>query len=429
MQLHNNLKSRKRQVPFWFIIFLFATILFLNNSMGIRPVLALDDASQRILDLRKQIEELTKQSEQYKNNITKSQKQADSLKRQIDILTNQVSNLEIQITITGKQIDATELDLDGTNAEIFKTVNNINDNEKVMAEIINSIYQRENQSLLATLLKNPRLSDFMNEYQQSQNINQKLTGLVVELKTEKALLEEQKQKLEEKKNELETLNQKRTSQKIALDGTKQSKSSLLTTTRGQEARYQQLLTEVEKKKEAFFDELKSLENDAIKSGAFIVHVTATSIPPKGTKIFQWPYEDYRITQGYGMTTYAKRGAYGGSPHNGVDIASGFGSPINPVTAGKILASGFNAGFGNWVAVLHDGGIVSVYAHMRASSGIVNSTPVNISDVIGYEGSTGNSTGSHLHLSIYRDFFTYINPKNAQLYFNYFDGSLNPIDYL
>ena len=94
-----------------------------------------------------------------------------------------------------------------------------------------------------------------------------------------------------------------------------------------------------------------------------------------------------------------------------------------------MIHGFNDGFGNWVAVRHGGGLVSVYAHMKAPSGLKNGTTVDLTSIIGYEGSTGNATGSHLHLSLYRDFFTYINDKNGQLYFNYFEGSINPMDYL
>ena len=132
-----------------------------------------------------------------------------------------------------------------------------------------------------------------------------------------------------------------------------------------------------------------------------------------------------------MTTYAKRGAYGGAIHNGIDLVSGFGSPIFAIGSGVVLASGNNAGFGNWVAIKHDagGGMVSVYGHMISPTPLRIGGAVTTDSIVGYEGNTGNSTGAHLHLSLYKDFFTYLNPKNNQLYFNYANGSVNPLDYL
>ncbi len=404
---------------------LFSIFFFLFSPTSF----ALDDTSQKILDLRKQIEELTKQAEQYKGTIAQKQKQADTLKKQIDILNNQILQLQTKITITDRQISSTKLEIGDLEGQIFDAGQKINKQKQEVGELISVLYEQDKLSLLAVLIKSSRLSDFADQAHQVQNLNNKLVGLLAELKTQKEDLEQDKQELDLKKTELESLNSKQISQKIALSGNKASKDTLLIQTKGQEAKYQQLLTEAEKKKAEFFSELQKFEAEAVKSGAFIVHVTADSVPPRGSKIFQWPYDDYYLTQGYGMTAYARRGAYGGAPHNGIDIVAGYGAPIRPVAGGAILASGFNNGFGNWVAVRHDRGLVTVYAHMSSPSGLVNGTPVATSSIIGYEGSTGNATGSHLHLSLYRDFFTYINDKNGQLYFNYFEGSLNPFDYL
>ncbi len=390
---------------------------------------ALDDTSQKILDLRKQIEELTKQADQYKGTIAQKQKQADTLKKQIDIINNQISQLQLRITITDRQLDSTKFEINDLEVQIYDAVEEINKKKQAIGELLSIAYERDKLSLLAILIKNPRLSDFTNQAQQAEILNSKLISLLSDLKIQRESLEKDKQQLDVKKSELEILNSKQINQKSVLSGSKTSKDNLLLQTRGQEAKYQQLLNEVEKKKNAFFVELQKFEAEAVKSGAFIVRITADKVPAKGTKIFKWPYDDYYITQGYGRTAYARRGAYVGSPHNGIDIAAGAGSAIGAIAGGAILTSGFNSGFGNWVAVRHDNNIVSVYAHMRSPSGIANGTVVNAGSIIGYEGSTGNSTGSHLHLSVYRDFFTYINDKNGQLYFNYFDGSLNPLDYL
>ena len=423
MLLHLNKKFNLGQAILFPLVLIFCFSFFLNNAF------ALDGTSQKILDLRKQIEELTKQAEQYKGTIAQKQKQADTLKKQIDILNGQIIQLQLRINITDRQVDTTKLEINSLEGEIFDTSEKISEQKRAIGELISLAYERDKLSLLAVLLKSQRLSDFTDQAHQAESLNNKLTSLLGELKTQKESLEGDRQSLDAKRVELETLNQKQINQKSVLSGSKTSKDNLLIQTKGQEAKYQQLLSEVEKKKAQFFNELQQFEAEALKSGAFIVHVKADSIPPKGTKIFQWPYDDYYLTQSYGMTSYARRGAYGGAPHNGVDIAAGAGSAIGPIGGGAILASGFNVGFGNWVAVRHDRNLVSVYAHMRSPSGLANGTPVKANSIIGHEGSTGNSTGSHLHLSLYRDFFTYINEKNGQLYFNYFDGSLNPIDYL
>lgn len=417
--------TRSSKINYFFIVFISVfCFLFLINETA-----AAEDLNQKILNLRKQIEDLTKQSEQYKKNIQKSQKDADTLTRQINIMNNEILSFQTQIAITEKKIETSKSEISVLETRIFDTQDRINDGKNTISQLIQLAYQRDRVSLTAILLKSPKLSDFANISQQEQNLNLRLNVLLTDLKQQKDELQNQKSDFEGKKRNLETLNEQNINQKNTVSESKNIKDKILIQTKGKEKEYQKLLSDVEAKEKAFFNELKKLEDEAVKSGAFIVHVTATSIPPKGTKIFKWPEDGYYITQGYGMTAYAKRGAYGGAPHNGIDIVSGYGSAIHAAADGAILASGINDGWGNWTAIRHNGELVTIYTHMRAPSGIANGTPVTISSIIGYEGNTGNATGSHLHFSVYRDFFTYINPKNGQLYFNYFDGSLNPLDYL
>lgn len=423
MQLHNNLKSKISQAIVLTLLLAVGFLLPAFNSFGI------DAVSQKILDLRKQIDALTLQAAQYKGTIAQKQKEAESLNKQITILNTQILQLQTQITLTGTQISKLGLEIEDTNNEIYSTTQKINRNEATIGELINSINERDHDTLLITLIKNQSLSAFMNQIQYADSLNEKLSSVLSNLKTEKEALQAENLKLTKQKVDSETLNKKRVVQKSSLDSAKSNKSSLLKATKGQEQRYQQLLSETEKKQAEFFKQLQQIEKNAVASGAAIIHVTATSVPPKGAKLFKYPLDEYRLTQGYGMTSYAKRGAYGGSPHNGVDIADVYGTAIHPIGHGWILASSYNVGFGNWIAIRHDNNMVSVYAHMTGPATVANGTEVSPDDTIGYEGSTGSSTGPHVHLSLYKDFFTYLNPKNNQLYFNYYDGSLNPLDYL
>ena len=282
---------------------------------------------------------------------------------------------------------------------------------------------------MTTLVKNENISDFFRQAQYAANLDAQLLQLVEELKGVKADLEDDQQAVESKQQELERLNQEQRSQRVSLGLSKTGKDRLLTETKGQEATYTERLKEVEQQEADFFAELLKLERTAIAGGRFLIHVKAASVPPKGTKLFRLPEDDPVTTQGYGMTKYARRGAYGGAPHNGVDLAAGYGSPIRAIGDGQVIASGLNDGWGNWVAIRHTNDMVSLYAHMSLPTAHAVGTMVKASDTIGYEGSTGKTTGPHVHLSLYRDFFTYVSDKNGQLYFNYFEGSVNPMDYI
>lgn len=235
--------------------------------------------------------------------------------------------------------------------------------------------------------------------------------------------------MQEKTATLEELKEQASARKQQLASVNNEKARVLKATKGQEAAYQKQLAHVETQKAGFFKELRELELKIISGGLYIVHITATSVPKKGTKLFAWPESGYRVTQSYGYTSYARKGAYGGAPHNGIDIAAGFGAEIKAIGAGLIVANGTNDGWGNWIAIQHANNMVSVYAHMSSLASSKVGVSVTQGQTIGYEGSTGNATGSHLHLSLYKDFFTYINEKKNQLYFNYFEGSLNPSDYM
>src|SRR3989338_6813167 len=330
-----------------------------------------EDINQKILDLRKQLEELQKKSDEYKKVVSGKQKEATSLQKEISVLTNQISRLETDVRITENKIGSTKLEIGALRDLIFARQEKIKRRQDTVGSLLKMMYQNDRETLLAILIKNDQLSDFLDQQKQADNLNKGLLAVITVLKNERQELEKNKTEMEAKKQDLENLNTSQKNKQVALSDTKSGKNNLLVKTKGQEVLYQKLLSETEKKEAEFFAELKNLENQALQSGAFIVHVTADSVPPRGSKIFKWPEEEYRLTQGYGFTAYAKRGAYGGAPHNGIDIASGAGSPIYSIGAGNILASGFNAGFGNWVAVRHDRGLVSVYGHMRSPSGLSN----------------------------------------------------------
>ena len=101
-------------------------------------------------------------------------------------------------------------------------------------------------------------------------------------------------------------------------------------------------------------------------------------------------------------------------HKGVDFRASTGTPIPAAGAGRVIARGFNRGHGNYVKIRHNGSFETLYAHMSKFAKNVNvGTVVKQGQTIGYVGSTGLSTGPHLHYEIIKD-GKHVNPMTVKL---------------
>ncbi len=101
-------------------------------------------------------------------------------------------------------------------------------------------------------------------------------------------------------------------------------------------------------------------------------------------------------------------------HKGVDFRASTGTPIPSAGAGRVVARGFNKGHGNYVKIRHNGSYETLYAHMsRFAKGVGVGTNVRQGQTIGYVGSTGMSTGPHLHYEIIKN-GKHVNPMTVKL---------------
>jgi murein DD-endopeptidase MepM/ murein hydrolase activator NlpD len=115
------------------------------------------------------------------------------------------------------------------------------------------------------------------------------------------------------------------------------------------------------------------------------------------ELFRYPLRGW-ISSGYGYRADPFTGAR--RFHNGIDIAGNYGAPIGAAMEGRVIETGYNSISGNYVVVSHAGGYVSSYAHMSLIR-VKTGQWVNEGQRLGDVGSTGYSTGNHLHFSISR----------------------------
>lgn len=119
----------------------------------------------------------------------------------------------------------------------------------------------------------------------------------------------------------------------------------------------------------------------------------------GTASFMWPVASYvYISSRFGLRVHPITGET--KSHTGLDIASNMGTTVYAADNGTITLAGWNGGYGNCIMIDHGNGYVTLYGHL-SSLGVSEGQSVSKGDTIGQVGSTGNSTGPHLHFEVIR----------------------------
>lgn len=128
-------------------------------------------------------------------------------------------------------------------------------------------------------------------------------------------------------------------------------------------------------------------------------------------LLKTPINGAKISSGFGMRRHPIQGYH--KMHKGVDFAASSGTPIYAAGDGTVEYAGWKSGYGNFVKVKHNGKYSTGYAHAsRIAKGIKNGSRVKQGQVIAYVGSTGNSTGPHLHYEVYAN-GGQVNPSGVQ----------------
>ena len=177
-----------------------------------------------------------------------------------------------------------------------------------------------------------------------------------------------------------------------LESTKDNKAYLLTKTQAEVNKYDSLVDTLQKQRDEINSEIEDLE--AGKVGQL------SGMPSFQKGLLAYPLKKFSVSQGYGKTSFSKK-AYASGKHNGIDFAAPTGTPLYAAGKGKIIGTG-NLGryaYGKWVAIDHGNGIVTLYGHMSSIS-VSKGGKVDTGEKIGSVGSTGYSTGSHVHFTVF-----------------------------
>lgn len=381
----------------------------------------IEKLKQEIATKEAKIKELQEKAAAYKKTIDEKKGEANTYVNQILVLNNQIGKLNAEIEMTQERIEETDLTIEKLTLEINTKEAEIETLKKRIGTILKLVGEYDRIDLSEILLRGNNFSEIFNVAQSVITLQDEIKNQLGDLRTLKEKLNGEKEEYNAKKQELEGLESDLSYKKVITDGERKKKKNLLNITKGEEKKFQKLLSDTETKQREIQKEIIQIESKL----SYLID--QSKIPSAKKGLLAWPCEGI-ISQGYGSTS--KTGFV--NPvydfHNGIDIAASIGTAIKAPLGGKVVASGTNGNYayGNWLAIDHQNGLITLYAHLSAKKVKVDEE-IKKGQIIGYMGSTGFSTGSHLHFTVYAA-NTF---ETQEKWFGLLPvgGSLNPMNYL
>lgn len=341
------------------------------------------------------------------------EKKLDNIQDFTDDVSKYVSTLDMQMTNLLDNIDANKEDIEDIKQEI-QSVNEEYDNALSrqqeqydgMKAHIKYMYENSDSNYLVYLMKSRTLAEFLSreEYvEKVTNYDKVLLNKYQQVLDEVTIA---RQKAEEKQREVTATKNSLKFEKEKLEQLSDEKTrqiniyqGLVADNRQNVASYAAQIADQEKEVEAILQEGRDKISQSEKSGDSV-----QIMPTNGE--YAWPLPvSGRITSTFGYRKAPTAGA--SSYHKGVDIAVNTGTNVLACKEGKVVTAAYSSSAGNYVAIYHGGGIYSYYMHCSQLKTSVGKH-VEKGQVIARSGSTGISTGPHLHFAMYKS-GNYVNP--------------------
>ena len=390
--------------------------------------------STSMASLQTKLDKLSQSINQHKKELSDAKKKESAAKALENELKERVTVLQDQICVLGGQIAAVQNSIGEKEQQIGVMQTQITDKqtqiEQKQTEIdgqwddfkkhMAAMQELRDGGSVAMLSAVNDLYELLTFNEVMQDISIKDTEIMNNMKSakqgledDKAALEEQKASLEAEKAELQSQKSELDSQNAQMKGKQSELNSSISAAQLSAAEAQA----AQQKAQAAI-ESDELNYEAVKKEIQkMIAAASASKPQLSFSGFACPLKSYsRISSEYGWRKNPVSGV--NKLHAGIDFAAPGGTPIYAAASGYVQVAGWSTGgYGNYVIIYHgkmsDGNTyTTLYAHMRSVATSAGKY-VNQGDLIGYVGTTGNSTGNHLHLEVWKggSKANAVNPRN------------------
>lgn len=309
----------------------------------------------------------------------------DSINKQKSEATTEMGELVEKIKTQQTEVDkinasvaSKQSEINTAQAKINETKKNIETQQSNLDKRLRTMYKNGSVGFLDVLFSSSSITEFISNVELVQKIYQSDQETLTTLQKQHKELETLQASLEKQQSELKT----------------------------QQAEVTSKMAELQKDKNALQTKINALNEEADRITSEIQGGQDSDAVYEGGQ-FQWPTTSHTITSSFGYRIHPITGIWTG--HTGVDIAANAGSPVYAAADGKVILARWYGGYGNAVVIDHGSGISTLYGH-NSRLLVSNGQTVKRGQQIAKAGSTGWSTGPHVHFEV-RINGNYVNPMN------------------
>ena len=333
------------------------------------------------------------------------EKSKNDLTAYVTQLDNELSGIQAKIAQYNTLIAEKEQQIADTTEELNLAIKQQEDQYEAMKKRIKFMYERGDTFYLEMLFSSSSLSDLVNKADYIEALSRYDRNKLEEYVQIKEMVQLCKEELEAEKEVLDEA-------KLAVEAEEANVSSLI---REKEAQIYSVSSDISSKEAAIkeYEAMIAQENEEIAALEKAVAEEKARLEAENARkynggMFAWPCPSYtRISEEYGNRTHPILGIP--QFHNGLDMAAPGGSAILAAYDGDVVAAAYSSSMGNYIMIDHGSGLYTIYMHCSALY-VSKGQAVTKGQHIAAVGSTGRSTGNHLHFSV-RLNGNYVSPWN------------------
>ena len=365
---------------------------------------AAKEAAEQAEAKKKEAKETAKKRAAAVANIDEAEKKLEQIQGEMDSTKGEIESTEASIVSTEEDIAVTQTKIEETLKKIQKKEAEIEEQNKALGNRLTAMYKTGSAGIFDVVLSSESVEGLLSNWgmvhrilESDQNLLKKLQDDYKELAAIKAELQEINEQLEGKVTYLESQKVNLQEQQLRLEG-QQAETEEIKKKYKEEA---DKLHAMQKQKEAEAAQMAA-EAAAMQAEAerMIVETGGNIEVTPGQ--YQWPTaSNWTQTSNYG---WRRCPFHGREFHTGVDIVltSGtYGAPVYAIADGVVTRASYYGSYGNCVTYAIGGGYSVLYGHLKGYN-CKKDQVVKKGDVLGYIGSTGASTGPHLHFTVFKD---------------------------